>query len=432
MSFSMELMRLGFMGNPSIKAYLLGTGSQSFGECGLGLEQYPNNGNPYVQQMPAQYYFRNPGYEALNARIEDPDTWKSLFGTYQHTLAVKNNGTLFATGDNTFGQLGNGASGNVVRNFVQILVPDGINSSWVFGGGGTEHSAALRSDGRVFGWGRNDISAAVGNGGKTGNILVPWNIHDTDASHRMFPLSTHFIDLRVGHRFNIAMDQDRNLWSYGNNGSRQCGREYDNSAGDGSPNYTQDTYIRRTPTIGALGSEVLIDAPGGWLDFSAGAYHAAAIRASDNALYTWGLNGNGQLGAPPENAGRASDPRQVPSPVAGKKWVRIFCGEYGTSALLDDGSAWVWGKNDTSQLGVPGTPTTPVQLSGAWRFIQVGLKSGAGIKTDGTLWVWGSNQGGLIGLGDSVTTATEPVQIGASGGWIGAYPMNLSTVAIKS
>jgi alpha-tubulin suppressor-like RCC1 family protein len=429
MTFGIELMRIAFMGQPDDNKYLLGTGYQSFGECGLGNAYYPNFGNPYVQQMPMQYVFTSPGYIDVNTRIKDPDRWKNMFATYQHVVAVKGDGTLWATGDNSFGQIGDGNTGNPQRWFKQILVTDGINASWVMGGGGTEHSAALRNDGRIFCWGRNDISAACGNGKKEGNVLSPWNIHDTDAAHRMFPLSTTFIDLRVGHRFNIGMDQDRNIWSWGNNGSRQLGREFNNTAGDASPNATQDTYIRRLPTFGYGGGETLIQGP--WADFSAGAYHAGAIRQSDNALFMWGLPGNGQLGAPPNDAGRPNDPRQVPVPVVGRKWARLFCGEYSTAALLDDGTAWVWGKNDSSQLGVSGSPTTPTQLPGNWKFVQLGLKSGAGIQTDGSLWVWGSNQNGLIGLGSGVNSSPTPTRVGSETSWVEAYPMNLSTIAIK-
>lgn len=429
MTLGIMLMRLAFTGVKDDKKYLLGTGSQSFGECGLGNEYFYNYGNPYVQQMQAQYVFRSPGYETVSKQIKDPDIWKNMFGTYQHVLAVKTDGTLWATGDNTFGQIGDGTSGNLTRVFKQVLVPDGNNAAWVSGGGGTEHSAALRNDGRVFCWGRNDISAACGNGAKSGNVVVPWNIHNTDAAHRLFPLSTNFIDLRVGHRFNMAMDQNRNIWSWGNNGSRQLGREFNNTAGDASPNPTQDTYIRMTPTFGYGSGETVIAGP--WADFSAGAYHAGAIRQSDNALFMWGLPGNGQLGAPPNDAGRPNDPRQVPVPVTGKKWTRLFCGEYSTAALLDDGTAWVWGKNDSGQLGVSGSPTTPTQLPGSWRFIQIGLKSGAGVRTDGSLWVWGSNNTGLIGLGSGVSSAASPTQIGTDLTWVEAYPMNLSTIAFK-
>lgn len=425
---SMFHMRMLFLGGGSRDNNLLGTGTQSFGECGLGNALFPNNGNPYVQQMQTVRVFTPPQYVTATQKIKDPDSWKSVFSTYQHSVAVKSDGTLWACGDNNFGQLGNGSSGGVLRIFTQVMSPDGNNASWVFGGGGTEHSGALRSDGRVFCWGRNDIAAAVGNGNKTGNVLAPWNLHDTDADHRHFPLSTTFIDLRVGHRFNIAMDQDRNLWTWGNNGSRQLGRTSEFIASDLQQNPTQDTHIRQAPCYSQANNTLI---PGPWADFSAGAYHAGAIN-QDGSLWMWGLAGSGQLGAPTPPGGQAVDARQVPSPVEGKKWARIFCGEYSTAALLEDGTLWVWGQNDTGQLGTNDkvARSTPVQLPGSWRFCQLGLKSACGIKTDGTLWTWGSNTNGLAGL-NAAAESLVPAQIGTDTSWLMGYPMSLSTIAMK-
>ena len=439
MSFGMQLLRFLAFAPTETRQYLLGAGGQNFGECGLGNKWYYNYGNPYVQQMPAVYEFTPPDHIDVNTAITDPDEWKLAFGAYQHVIAIKNDGTLWATGDNTFGQIGTGVAGGVQRYFAQVLVPDGNNIGWLLGGGGTEHSAALRSDGTVWCWGRNDISSACGNGAKTpANIVIPHNVHTTDSDHRCFDLATRFIDLRVGHRFNIGMDENRNLWSWGNNGSRQLGRDFIYLPTEEQPNFTQDTYIRRTPSIDPRGNgrssaspcteDAAYIVPGPWAEFSAGAYHAGAIH-QDGMLWMWGLNGNNQCG----DGASSQLPRQIASPRPGVKWSRIFCGEYSTAAILEDGSLWLWGKNDSGQLGLGDTlqRAAPTQQPGSWKFCQTGLKSGCGIKTDGTFWVWGSNQNGLIGLGSSVAQALNPTQIGADTTWTQAYPMNLSTLALK-
>lgn len=194
---------------------------------------------------------------------------------------------------------------------------------------------------------------------------------------------------------------------------------------------TPSTDARGNPRVSATPctDDAAYLVPGPWADFSAGGYHAGAVH-QDGSLWMWGLNSSGQCG----DTNTSLQPRQIASPVSGVKWSRLFCGEYSTAALLEDGSLWVWGRNNSYQLGLTGNTDrkTPVQLAGNWRFCQIGLKSGCGIKTDGSLWVWGSNQNGLIGLGSGVTEAQTPVQIGAETNWTQAYPMNLSTVALKT
>jgi len=161
---------------------------------------------------------------------------------------------------------------------------------------------------------------------------------------------------------------------------------------------------------------------------SAGAYHAGAIH-SDGSLWMWGLNGSYQCG----DTNPSQLPRTIASPRPGIKWSRIFCGEYATAAILEDGSLWVWGANNNGQLGVGDTNSrsSPTNLPGDWKFCQIGYSAACGIKTDGSLWVWGSNQSGLIGLGSGVSQSTAPTRVGLETGWTMAYPMGQSTVALK-
>jgi alpha-tubulin suppressor-like RCC1 family protein len=75
-------------------------------------------------------------------------------GTY-HSLAVKSDGTVWAWGNNEYGQLGDRTTTN--RNTpVKVSSPSGVIA--VFGGGGYDggsHSLALKSDGTVWAWGNN-------------------------------------------------------------------------------------------------------------------------------------------------------------------------------------------------------------------------------------------------------------------------------------
>lgn len=89
------------------------------------------------------------------------DWAKASFGD-EHILGIKTNGTLWAWGLNTSGQLGrNGAVGST-NSPVQITT----NSNWTQVAAGKEHSLALRDTGRVYSFGDN-LYGQLGLGGST-------------------------------------------------------------------------------------------------------------------------------------------------------------------------------------------------------------------------------------------------------------------------
>lgn len=66
------------------------------------------------------------------------------------SLGIKTNGTLWSWGNNTFGQLGDTTFNNRMTP-VQI----GSDTNWEFVSGGAIHSTALKTDGTVWSWGSN-------------------------------------------------------------------------------------------------------------------------------------------------------------------------------------------------------------------------------------------------------------------------------------
>ena len=76
---------------------------------------------------------------------------------YYHSLALKSNGTVVAWGRNNYGQ-----------SAVPADLSDVIAIS-----GGSEHGLALRSDGTVVAWGRNSYEqSAVPAGFSSGTVVV--------------------------------------------------------------------------------------------------------------------------------------------------------------------------------------------------------------------------------------------------------------------
>ena len=99
-------------------------------------------------------------------KVSLTDEITAIVEGWNHSLALKGDGTVWAWGHNYYGQLGNGAYYN--SNIpVQVLGLTGITA--IAGGG--YHSLALKNDGTVWIWGHNR-SGQLGKGINT-NSNVP-------------------------------------------------------------------------------------------------------------------------------------------------------------------------------------------------------------------------------------------------------------------
>ena len=98
----------------------------------------------------------------------------------------------------------------------------------------------------------------------------------------------------------------------------------------------------------------------------------------------------------------------------------VDAGNYFVLALKSDNTLWGWGANYNGELG-DGTyqirPTiSQIGTESNWLAIATGREHTIAIKTDGTLWAWGSNSYGQVGDG-TTTQRNTPVQIGSSNDW---------------
>jgi alpha-tubulin suppressor-like RCC1 family protein len=140
---------------------------------------------------------------------------------------------------------------------------------------------------------------------------------------------------------------------------------------------------------------------------AAGAKHSLAL-TSAGVLYAWGDNQYGQIGN-----GNNTDqklPVQVMTGVA-----LVAAGDYHTIALKSDGTFYTWGRNNEGQLADGGTTdrNSPYQVTG------LGLVSaiaGGGSHTlvvlvGGSMKSWGKNSNGQLGDGSTYARATSPVAV---------------------
>ena len=166
-----------------------------------------------------------------------------------------------------------------------------------------------------------------------------------------------------------------------------------------------------------------------WVAISAGSNHTVAMK-ENGSLWAWGKNDYGQLGNGAWT--NSSIPVQIGTD---RNWVAISAGGQHTMALKANGSLWAWGLNDHGQLG-NGTNTnrnTPVQIGTDtnWAAISGGGVHSAALKSDGSLWLWGQNDYGQLGNG-TYTSRNTPVQLGTDRDWVEVSAAGERTMALKA
>ena len=131
--------------------------------------------------------------------------------------------------------------------------------------------------------------------------------------------------------------------------------------------------------------------------FAAGSDFCLAI-ASDNTLWSWGDNGNGQLGQ------GDTTPRSLPTQIgAEENWKAVAIGPWNAAALNANGDLFTWGNNSWGALGLgevtqTNTPTL-IEPAGGWQRFAMGQYHMIAQQKDGSLWIWGQNFNNALGLG---------------------------------
>jgi alpha-tubulin suppressor-like RCC1 family protein len=301
--------------------------------------------------------------------------WKQVSSGYQHTAAIKTDGTLWTWGRGNEGQLGNAAITN--RSTPVTTFSGGTNWKQVSAGG--SHTLAIKTDGTLWSWG-------IGTYGRLGNA---------NTTNRSTPVTTfsggnNWKQVECASSHTAAIKTDGTLWTWGSTGDGQLGIGF-NGFG----------IFRSTPVTTFSGGT-------NWKQVSGGIFYTAAIK-TDGTLWIWGDSGSGRLGNAVTNGSDFSTP--VTTFAGGTNWKQVSAGGSHTAAIKTDGTLWVWGQGTYGKLGLNfaadrSTPTTTFAGGNNWKQVSCGNDHTTAVKTDGTLWTWGIGTSGRLGINDGVNRLT--------------------------
>ncbi|WP_139491413.1 Ig-like domain-containing protein [Brevibacillus dissolubilis] len=264
----------------------------------------------------------------------------STSGAY-HTVMVKEDGTLWGWGDNTYGQLGLGHNQAVPGRHVKVPGIDHVAAVTT----GYDYTLAQKTDGTVWAWGNNRYGQ-LGDG--------------TEESHYapvQLPDLTDVKSLTASVSFALALKEDGTVWGWGDNTNGQLGT--------GTFSHTATPFL-----IPDLDSVVQV---------ASGNCYSAALK-NDGTVMTWGC-----MSADP------GQPYYQPHPVPGLENVQaIYGGGNNAYALKSDGTVYTW-DYDRQPVQVPG-------LSGIVK-LDSSTSHTLALTADGDVYAWGDNTAGELGLG---------------------------------
>ncbi|MDR6878334.1 alpha-tubulin suppressor-like RCC1 family protein [Bacillus sp. 3255] len=286
-------------------------------------------------------------------------------GGMNHALALKSDGSVWAWGDNSSGQLGSGASEGQMPSPQQVRYASGETlTGFVKVAAGGNHSMGLRSDGTLWEWG-GWITA----NNNAVNIVTP----------RQVTLPKPVKDMVTGGYFCLALLEDGTVWGWGKNDWGQMAT--------GIGGLLTSFYEEPVQVVGPLGIGHLTDV----VKLVASDSYAAAL-TSDGKLYGWGNNSSNPLAILDflEINWKLSVPTLItafPEPV-----VDLDAGAYGLGAVLESGKVWAtadpWAHNGQVFTG-DGDTSTPMVTDA--KQVAMGANSAAALTTSGKVWTRGVN-----------------------------------------
>ncbi|MCA9524408.1 MAG: hypothetical protein KC609_25745 [Myxococcales bacterium] len=238
---------------------------------------------------------------------------------------------------------------------------------------------AINLDGSLWCWGDNGDGQLGIN--STIRSVVPALVGTLDQKWKM---------VSVGGDHSCGIRDDDSLWCWGNSDDGEAG---------------------------VASSLVPVNISDGmsWASVSAGDDFTCAIEKTSLALYCWGSDKYGQLGA-----GATDQTGSTKRKIGSSKWLSVSLGTSHACGIIQDsqnpdrGTLHCWGRNNQRQLG-QGADTddkdapSPVG-SALWWDVKAGSSHNCGRQIDNKMYCWGNGSYGKLGKA-SPTAAGDPLKV---------------------
>jgi alpha-tubulin suppressor-like RCC1 family protein len=313
---------------------------------------------------------------------------RQISSGYCYNLALLTDGTVWAWGDNTYGQLADGTTGDgeFSKNYrakpQRISELTDVNSI----SAGTDFAIVVKKDGTVWSWGH-------GHTGQLGNqenmelspidLQERWLKYDETKPVQVKNVKD-VVAVSAGASHVLALKKDGTVWAWGSNMVGQIG------SGD-----------FRTIHSTAVQVSGLSDV----IQVAAGINHSLALK-KDGTVWAWGLNEDGSLGT-----GVLDKGSYIPVQVKITSTVKgiMTLGRGSSAAITEDGNVFQWGPdifklNGQNQSFIHSFPELVPTLSDVKTILLSSQMNYADhsmiiLKRDGSIWGLGKNNLGQIGNG---------------------------------
>jgi alpha-tubulin suppressor-like RCC1 family protein len=245
------------------------------------------------------------------------DVTDLAYGT-SFALVLTEDGKVWAFGGNVQGQLGpNGVAedGSFIRRSAVPLEVD-IPGTVVHVSAGTNTAFAITDDGKVWGWGQSDFGQLLK------GTIVDGQLTEADTGNSAIPqeiqgLPPGVVDIHIGSRWVIALTESGEVWAWGRNDEGWLGLESSTGA--------IETLIAPTRIPGFEGIDIV--------SIIGGPNHALAVD-SDGNVWGWGNMNQSRLATTQAAGTWASGPILIPLDPDGRK---VVIGTTEADAALQGG-----------------------------------------------------------------------------------------------
>jgi alpha-tubulin suppressor-like RCC1 family protein len=338
---------------------------------------------------------------------DEPDSIRQVSSRMQHTLAIAADGSVWAWGQNTTAQLGDGTTEDRTRptklqglsEMEAVAAGDGYSLAlgqrkvWTWGqiGSGERRMTPAEVPGL------SDITAiAAGNihslaRHQSGSVLF-WGV-DRTGKQIDTPTVVNGLPrielIAAGGEHSLVLDEHDEVWAWGDNSQFQLGR--DDVAVSDVP-----VKVLGLPRIKAI---------------AAGYQHSLALDM-DNRVWTWGSNEAGQLGDG-SIGGRRARPQRIETLTDIRE---LAAGTHHSLARTGNNELMAWGQDSAGQLGdsldLKDQPT-PVRVQAITSAVSIsaGHSHSLAVLNGGCLNAWGSNQDGRLGFPAVSSAIPSPLPI---------------------